>query len=43
MSTTAQQRKRFTSLQGVATQRPGFLWDARVSMVPALVVRVIDS
>ena len=43
MSTTAEQWKPFSSRQRVATHRPGFLWDARVSMVPGLVVRVVDS
>jgi hypothetical protein len=43
MSSTAEQWKPFTARQRVTTRRPGFLWDARVSMVPGLVVRVIDS
>jgi hypothetical protein len=43
MSTTAESWRPFTARQHVATHRPGFLWDARVSMVPGLVVRVIDS
>jgi hypothetical protein len=43
MSTAAEQWKPFTSRQRVATHRPGFLWDAQVSMVPGLVVRVVDS
>jgi hypothetical protein len=43
MSTTAEHWKPFTSRQRVATHRPGFLWDARISMVPGLVARVVDS
>jgi hypothetical protein len=43
MSTTAEHWKPFTSRQRVATHRAGFLWDAQVSMVPGLVVRVADS
>ena len=34
MSTTTQRWRPFTSRQRVATQRPGFLWDAQVSMAP---------
>jgi hypothetical protein len=43
MSTTAERWKPFTSRQRVATHRPGFLWDAQVSIMPGLMVRVIDS
>jgi hypothetical protein len=43
MSTTAENWRPFTSRQRVATNRPGILWDARMSIVPGLVVRVIDS
>jgi hypothetical protein len=43
MSATAEQWKPFTSQQRVVTCRPGFLWDARISMVPGLTVRVVDS
>ena len=43
MSSTAEQWKPFTSQQRVAINRPGFLWDARVSILPGLVVRVVDS
>ena len=32
-----------TSRQRVVTRRPGFLWDAQVSMLPGLTVRVVDS
>jgi hypothetical protein len=43
LSATAEQWKPFTSRQRVVTRRPGFLWDARVAMLPGLPVRVIDS
>jgi hypothetical protein len=33
----------FTSRQRIVTRRPGFLWDARVSMQLGVVVRVVDS
>lgn len=35
--------KPFTSTQRIITCRPGFLWNANVSMLPGVVVRVIDS
>ncbi len=43
MSATGEQWKSFTSRQRVATRRPGFLWDAQISMLPGLNVRVVDS
>lgn len=43
MSATAEQWKPFTSRQRVVTRRPGFLWDAKISMLPGLKVRVVDS
>ena len=43
MSATGDQWKPFTSRQRVVTHRPGFLWDAKVSMLPGLSVRVVDS
>ena len=43
MSAAAEHWMPFTSRQRVATHRPGFLWVAQVSMLPGLVVRVIDS
>jgi hypothetical protein len=43
LSTTEARWKPFTSRQRVVTRRPGFLWDAQVSMLPGLVVRVVDS
>ena len=43
LSATDAQWKPFTSRQRVVTRRPGFLWDAQVSMLPGLTVRVLDS
>lgn len=43
LSATGQQWKPFTSTQRVLTRRPGFLWDARIAMLPGLSVRVVDS
>ena len=43
MSPTREQWKPFTSAQHVTTRRPGFLWDARISMLPGVAVRVVDS
>lgn len=43
MSPTGEQWKPFTSRQRVITRRPGFLWNAEISMLPGLTVRVIDS
>ena len=43
MSAKDEQWKSFTSRQRVVTRRPGFLWDARVSMRPGVSVHVLDS
>jgi hypothetical protein len=43
LSATDEQWKPFTSRQRIVTRRPGFLWDAQVSMLPGVTVRVIDS
>ena len=47
MSATVEQWKPFTSHQRVVTSvagsRPGFLWDARVDMIPGVAARVVDS
>ena len=43
MSETGEQWKAFTSEQRVILQRPGFDWNARVSMVPGIPVRVHDA
>jgi hypothetical protein len=43
MSATAEQWRPFTSQQRVIARRPGFLWDARIALLPGLTVRVVDS
>lgn len=43
LSPTGERWKPFTSLQRVITRRPGFLWDAKISMLPGVWVRVVDS
>ncbi len=43
LSASNEQWRPFTSRQRVTTRRPGFLWDARISMLPGMVVRVVDS
>lgn len=43
LSPSGEQWKPFTSRQRVITRRPGFLWDARISMLPGMTVRVVDS
>jgi len=43
LSATEERWKPFTSRQRVVTRRPGFLWDAHVSMLPGVAVRVVDS
>jgi len=43
MSETGEQWKPFTSTQRVITQRPGFVWDARIRMAPAMTVYVHDA
>lgn len=43
LSATGEQWKPFTSRQRVVTRRPGFLWDARVTMFPGVPARVVDS
>ncbi len=43
MSPTGEQWKPFTSRQRVVTRRPGFLWDAKIAMLPGLTARVVDS
>jgi hypothetical protein len=42
LSATGEQWKPFTSSQRVVARRPGFLWNARISMLPGLPVRVVD-
>jgi len=43
LSAAGEQWKPFISRQRVVTRRPGFLWDAQMSMLPGVVVRVVDS
>ena len=47
MSPTAEQWKPFTSIQRVVTAsagaRSGFMWDARIAMLPGIKVHVVDS
>ena len=43
MSPAGGQWKPFTSRQRVVTRRPGFVWDARIAMLPGMNVRVVDS
>jgi hypothetical protein len=43
MGETTDQWKPFTSDQKVVTQRPGFDWNGRVSMMPGVPVRVHDA
>lgn len=43
MSATGEQWRSFSSRQRVSTGRPGFVWDARIAMLPGVVVRVVDS
>jgi hypothetical protein len=43
MSGSSDRWKPFTSRQRVVTCRPGFLWDAQVTMAPGLSVHVVDS
>jgi hypothetical protein len=43
MSARGEQWKPFISQQRVVTRRPGFLWNAEISMLPGVKVRVVDS
>ncbi len=43
MSATGENWKAFTSTQRAVTHRPGFLWNARVAMLPGLAAHVHDS
>ena len=47
MSATAEQWKPFTSVQRVVTAAagsgPGFMWDAKIAMLPGIKVHVVDS
>lgn len=43
MSEAGEQWKPFTSTQRVITLRPGFLWDARIALLPGVTARVHDA
>ncbi|KUO42294.1 MAG: hypothetical protein APZ16_06970 [Candidatus Hadarchaeum yellowstonense] len=43
MSEVGEKWKPFTSTQRVITQRPGFVWDARIRMAPGMTVYVHDA
>ncbi|MFH1763501.1 MAG: DUF6544 family protein [Gemmatimonadota bacterium] len=43
MSENGEQWKTFSSVQRVVTHRPGFVWDARIRMMPGLDVHVHDA
>jgi Family of unknown function (DUF6920) len=43
MSEAGEQWKPFTSTQRVITRRPGFDWDARITLLPGLPVRAHDA
>ena len=43
MAPNGERWKPFTARQRVVTARPGFLWDEKISMLPDLDVRVVDS
>ena len=43
MSATGEQWQPFKSTQRVITHRPGFVWDARIRMAPAVPVHVHDA
>jgi hypothetical protein len=43
LSATSERWKPFASRQRVLTRPPGFLWDANVSLLPGVAVRVVDG
>jgi len=43
MKEDGEQWKNFTSHQSVTTQRPGFVWNAAISVMPGLTARVHDA
>jgi len=43
LSATGRQWRPFKSRQRVSTHHPGFLWDARIALLPGLHVCVVDS
>lgn len=43
LSATAEQWKPFTATQRFTTARPGFVWDANITLFPGVPVRVVDA
>lgn len=43
MSETGEKWRRFESTQHIVTRMPGFVWDARIQMVPGMPVHVRDA
>ncbi len=43
MSEQGEQWKHFVSSQRVITRRPGFVWDARITVIPGIVAHVHDA
>jgi hypothetical protein len=43
LGTTADQWKPFTATQRFTTARPGFVWNANITMFPGVPVRVVDA
>jgi hypothetical protein len=43
LSAAGEQWKPFTSRQRIVARRAGFLWDARVSVLPGVEVRIVDG
>ncbi len=43
LSATGERWSAFTARQKVCTRRPGFVWDAQMSLLPGLSVQVVDS
>jgi hypothetical protein len=43
LSATREQWRPFSSCQRISTCRPGFVWDARIMLLPGLAVHVVDS
>ena len=43
LSATGQQWRPFTSNQRITARRPGFVWDARIALLPGLPVHVVDG
>ncbi len=43
LSASGQRWQPFRARQWATTRRPGFVWDARITLLPSLQVRVVDS